>query len=257
MGDGNDTAGEAYAEADPLDVWLFFYQRTAPDLLHEEAQCLMSAEERARCERLVFEEDRLLFAATRILVRRVLSCYADVSPDAWRFVIRPGGKPELERLPAMPALHFNVTNTPGLAACAVSRVHPRVGIDAECIARDIEVEGIAESFFSVAERAALDGLTGLEQKRLFYRYWTLKESYLKARGDGLALPLDRFSMQLDGVAPRVSFDASLADDADRWRFAEVAAGEKHLVSVAVDSAGARLTCRVRQWDPLTEAMRSR
>jgi 4'-phosphopantetheinyl transferase len=251
MGDGNDAGGAA----DRLDVWLFFYQSTAPDFIHEEAQRLMSAEERGRCQRLVFEKDRLLFSATRVLVRRVLSCYAYVSPDEWRFVIGPGGKPEIEPRAGVPALYFNVTNTPGLAACAVSRVHRRVGIDAEYIERDIEVDGIAESFFSKAERDTLQGLSRLDQKRLFYRYWTLKESYLKARGDGLALPLDGFSMHLDEVAPRVSFGASLGDDAARWRFAEVAAGEKHRAAVAVDTGGAPVRFRVREWDPVREAMR--
>src|SRR5690606_33310169 len=93
-------------------------------------------------------------------------------------------------------LVFNLSHTDGLIACAVSRGR-EVGVDVEWLDRrggDIDV---ADRFFSRYEVQALYAQPPERRRDRFFRYWTLKESYIKARGMGLALPLDRFSFELD------------------------------------------------------------
>ncbi|MGC4085639.1 MAG: 4'-phosphopantetheinyl transferase superfamily protein [Vicinamibacterales bacterium] len=87
----------------------------------------------------------------------------------------------------------------------------------------------------------------------FSSTWTLKEAYVKARGAGLALPLDTFAF-VDPSAdrPRVIFDAGF-DNVDRWQFDRVVIGS-HLVAVAStlpDGRPVRLS--VRQFDARTVA----
>src|SRR6185436_18685723 len=95
-----------------------------------------------------------------------------------------------------PRLHFNLTNTRGLVACAVSVAHAEVGVDAEALDRSGETVAIADRYFSTEEVRALRALPESAQRQRFFAYWTLKESYIKARGLGLRLPLDQFSFRL-------------------------------------------------------------
>ncbi len=94
-----------------------------------------------------------------------------------------------------------------------------IGVDVEHTPRRTEALEIADRFFSPREVRDLRALPAGEQRSRFFDYWTLKESYIKARGLGLAIPLHRFSFVLPPAAePRLLLDPSLGDDAARWRF---------------------------------------
>ncbi|MBQ8073869.1 MAG: 4'-phosphopantetheinyl transferase superfamily protein [Clostridia bacterium] len=102
------------------------------------------------------------------------------------------GKPYL---PAYPEIQFSLSHSGIWAMCAVC--DEPVGCDVERAERGSE--RLARRFFHPAEQAAL-AAAGEETARdnLFTRLWTRKESYIKARGEGLSLPLDSFSALADG-----------------------------------------------------------
>ena len=234
-----------------VDVWCYFYEGIEDPALLASHDALMTRAERARHGRFVFEKDRRLFLATRALVRTVLAAYAPVEPAAWRFAEGAHGKPYIESPSVAPRIHFNLTNTRGLVACAVSVAHEQLGVDAELLERSGETVSIADSFFSDLEVRALRALPEADQRRRFFSYWTLKESYIKARGLGLALPLDQFSFHLgDGDEIGITFDPRLADEPSRWRFALIDASPAHLLAVGVDTAGAPLSLRMTSVVPL-------
>jgi 4'-phosphopantetheinyl transferase len=192
-----------------------------------------------------------MFLATRALVRTALSSYVDVEPQAWRFAEGTHGKPYVTEPLGPQRLHFNLTNTPGLVVCAVSRAFDQVGVDAEWLGRATEPMGLADSHFSPIEVQALRAVPPGLRRGVFFRYWTLKESYIKARGLGLALPLDQFSFLLHKGAPiRIAFASTLHDDPDHWRFALFSASSSHLVAVGVDTAGAALELSASHFVPL-------
>lgn len=234
-----------------VDLWCFFYEGLDDPVLLAAHDALMTPAERARHGRFVFEKDRRLFLATRALVRTTLAAYAPVRPGAWRFAEGERGKPFIASPAVVPRLHFNLTNTQGLVVCAVSVAHEEVGVDAEFLERHGETVSIADSYFSTFEVRALRALPEAEQRRRFFSYWTLKESYIKARGHGLALPLDQFSFHLDAGQPiGVAFDPRLADEPSRWRFALLDASPHHLLAVGVSTAGAPLSLRMTSVVPL-------
>ncbi|MBR7071576.1 MAG: 4'-phosphopantetheinyl transferase superfamily protein [Clostridia bacterium] len=100
------------------------------------------------------------------------------------------GKPFFEN---DPQLHFSISHSGTMVAVAFA--DREIGCDIEKI-RDVSMD-LAKRFFKEQEYQWLLSLNGEEQRVCFFRYWTLKESYLKATGLGLKLPLNSFWMRLD------------------------------------------------------------
>ena len=214
----------------------------------EAARALLTPDEIARHDRYHFEEGRLLNLATRVLARTVLSRFEPVAPAGWRFVPGPHGRPEIEGHPT--ALRFNLSNTRGLVVCAVAR-GAEVGVDVERLDRRAPLD-VADRFFARAEVAELRALPPDRQPSRFFDYWTLKESYIKARGLGLALPLGKFAFVIsEGQPPRVEIDPSVGDDGSRWQFTQLEPTPEHRVAVCAERSAPGMNPRVvPRWWPL-------
>jgi 4'-phosphopantetheinyl transferase len=97
---------------------------------------------------------------------------------------------------------------------------------------------VPERFFSPQEVQDLRALPDEEQQMVFFDYWTLKESYIKARGLGLALPLRHFTfVRRPGLSPAICFAPELHDDPSSWQFAQFWATRDHRMAVAVRRVG--------------------
>jgi 4'-phosphopantetheinyl transferase len=234
-----------------IDLWSYAYGIDDDPILARAQVALMTDAERARHDRFVSAADRRQFLATRALVRVTLSRYADVEPGAWRFTTVARGKPVIAEPTFTPALHFNLSNTHGLIVCAVTTRFPDLGVDVEPADRGNRGLDLADRYFSRLEVESLTRLAAVDRPRRFLSYWTLKESYIKARGLGLAIPLGQFSFLLDEPPPiRVAFDPALCDDAGLWRFALMDAAPNHLVAVGAKTGGADWVLRARRVVPL-------
>lgn len=92
---------------------------------------------------------------------------------------------------------YNLSHSGSFVMCAAETdaIPCRVGCDLQQMGT-LRMK-IAERFFCREEYlTVLEGRTEEEQKELFYRYWVLKESFLKATRKGMALPMDSFSIRL-------------------------------------------------------------
>jgi 4'-phosphopantetheinyl transferase len=191
---------------------------------------LLSDDEKGRLTRLRFEPDRAMYLVAHGLLRLTLSRCSGVAPEAWQFRRGSHGRPEI----AHPAsrLRFSLSHTRGLAACAVV-LDREVGVDVEDLSRD-PATGVAERFFSPLEADdVLNAPAGTRGIR-FLEYWTLKEAYAKARGLGLSLPLNRFSVyNTTGNTWAISFEPPLNDDPARWWLRSFRIGETHQAALAI------------------------
>jgi 4'-phosphopantetheinyl transferase len=236
-----------------VDLWCYFHEDAHAELAASYRQLLCS-EERVRYESLLFERDKSLFLAARALLRTALSHYLALQPRDWRFATNEYGKPHIGNADAADQLQFNISHTQGLAICAISRARVQLGVDAEWLLRHGETLSVAHRYFSAPEAAALLQTRPEHQRLQFFRYWTLKESYIKARGLGLSIPLDRFSFILeDGHPIRIEFDPRLGDDHRRWQFLQLTAGPAHLAAVAVGGCDAPVRFRSIRYVPLLGA----
>ncbi len=218
----------------PEDVHIWYLEWNERVLPAEITACreLMSPEELARAGRFLFEKDRDRYCMSHALVRSVLSEYASVDPRHWRFAHNRYGRPRIAEPAGVLPLRFNLSHTTHLLACAVT-LDREIGVDVEAVRDGFGGVDIARRYFSSSEVAALDQLPKADQARGFFEYWTLKEAYLKARGMGLALPLDAFSIHLRGDEPTISFTAAIDDDPRSWQLSLSRPSGRHVMAVAV------------------------
>lgn len=223
----------------PSDVHIWY---RATDVPESSTPSVLSADERARRDRFVFERDRRDFSEAHALLRRALSRYADIPPTDWTFGATAEGKPFLA--PGCGDLSFNLSHTHGLVACAITR-GADVGIDVELLDRAVDERGIARRFFTAAEAAAIDACAAGERQARFIEFWTLKEAYIKAIGRGLGYGLEEFGFALEG-ARDIRFDAPPDVDAAGWEFALFVPQSRARMAVAVrrsPSADSRIFAR--------------
>lgn len=197
-------------------------------------EALLSPDERARQGQFVFERNRREFVYAHALVRLALSRHAPhIAPETWRFSVGRHGKPAVAGPTDAPALYFNLSHTRGLVACVVA-AEPVLGVDVESMDRVGHTTEVAARFFASPEVESLSRLPVPAQRDWFFRFWTLKESYIKARGLGLALPLDQFWFLLQPEGPvGIGFGDGIIDTPSRWRFAERRPTPEHRLAVAL------------------------
>jgi 4'-phosphopantetheinyl transferase len=235
----------------PLDrvhVWTATTDNAAKGARLPHYRALLSADEVERCDRFWKDDDRARFLIARAMIRTLLSRYVPIAPREWRFRIESYGRPEVAELPpGAPDLRFNLSHTDGLVACAIT-VGRDVGVDVENVHRMLAHE-VPERFFSPQEVADLRALPEEEQQLAFFDYWTLKESYIKARGLGLALPLRQFTfVRRPGLAPLICFAPELHDDPASWQFAQFWPTRDHRMALAVRRVGEDLPVDVSRVD---------
>jgi 4'-phosphopantetheinyl transferase len=176
---------------------------------------VLSAEERARAERLIDPERRDRFVAGRGLLREKLSHFVGEKPEMLRIESGENGKPFLGG-DCGENLRFNLSHSGDLALLAVaSRVE--VGIDLEEVQDDRPLRELALRFFSIRERETLLSLPPHDLSAAFYRCWTRKEAYLKGRGAGFTLRSDSFEVSLlPREPPALLTSAASPSDPERW-----------------------------------------
>jgi 4'-phosphopantetheinyl transferase len=177
-----------------------------------ETGALLDERERARAARLRFERDRLRFIAAHSALRRVLALYLCRPPETLRFAHTELGKPWIEG-----PFRFSMSHSGDVALYAIAL--GEVGVDLEQVREGMDVRGIAERFLPAEEVAELRGLEPDAERRAFFRLWTRREAYLKARGIGIrgvgeAIGPGWFIAGLDPVS---GYEAAVAIEAPEAR----------------------------------------
>lgn len=93
-------------------------------------------------------------------------------------------------------LHFNLSHSGRYVLCSVAQAGEKVGCDIETI-KEFR-EPLARRFFCPNEYADIMAQDEAERRERFYRYWVLKESFMKATRQGMAMGLSSFEINLKG-----------------------------------------------------------
>jgi 4'-phosphopantetheinyl transferase len=201
---------------------------------------LLSDDELSRAGRFAFARDRDRFIVAHARLRQILAAYLGARPTEIRFGHGPAGKPYLAAPVGHRPLGFNLSHSGDLALYAVAWDR-RVGIDVEDARRERAFRDIAKSVFSARERAELAALPDERRRERFYTIWTRKEAFIKALGEGMSYPLDRFSVVGRVGEPALELPDG-ADAAGRWALFDLSPGDDYAAALAVDGGAARLQC---------------
>ena len=215
-----------------IHIWWTRTDHASNPAVAEPWLALLSDSERQRRERFVFEEGRREFLAAHALLRSVLSRFAPVEPAAWRFVTGPYGKPSIAAPAQFADLRFNLSHSHGLAVVAAAR-GLEIGVDVENVTRRSGGDDLAGRFFAPFEVAQLKRIDPASRKAAFFDFWTLKESYIKARGMGLSIPLESFAFELSpSRPPAIHFYEGCGDPAPGWQFCQFTPLPEYRIALA-------------------------
>jgi 4'-phosphopantetheinyl transferase len=196
-------------ESNEVHLWRVF-----PDLLKDGPESegdILSPDEMERASRFVFERDRNRFVAVRRALRTVLGQYLHKAAAKINFIYDRQGKPRLQPNDCAPPIRFNLSHSYQVAVIAVS-LDREIGVDVELVRSDIPIDKIAEMFFSPREFAEYRDLATDQRRECFFRWWSLKEAYLKALGAGLLIPLESFDVSFTpGRSSKL-----YSNDYERW-----------------------------------------
>jgi 4'-phosphopantetheinyl transferase len=235
---------------DDIHVWLAFYDEIDEEPLHAAYRALLDAAEREQEPRFYFATDRRRYLVTRALVRTVLSRYVSLAPEEWRFSTNDYGRPAIVNAQAS-SLSFNLSHTQSLIVLGVTR-RRALGVDVENFrARKVSMD-IAGRYFAPEEVAVLTAAPPNEQQYRFFEYWTFKEAYIKARGMGLSLSLDKFSFHYaNDCAVAITIHPELDDDPGRWQLWQFRPRPDYLVAICAERVGTHSpSVTVRQVIPM-------
>ena len=200
---------------------------------------ILSVEEQKRADRFHFERDRKHFIAARGILRTILGRYLLLKPEDIQFAYSDRGKPFLAN--TGDSLQFNLSHSHELALYGITR-NIAIGIDLEYI-RPIEVEQLAKRFFAPQEYSALSQIPPDAKTAEFFRYWTCKEAYLKATGEGLAGGLEKVAISFAGErSPKLLAIPGQPNLSSSWSLMQLDPGSGYAATVAIAALNCRLSC---------------
>ncbi len=202
----------------------------------------LAEDERTRAQRFYFQTDRERFITAHGVLRAILGRYLSIAPESLAFRYSFYGKPALVSESGVETIRFNISHSHGTALYVVTRGR-EIGVDLELIRDGLEIEQIAERFFSRREVSALSALPTELRQRAFFLCWTRKEAYIKARGEGLSIPLDQFDVSLIPGEPAALLSTQPdPDEALRWSLQELALASGYAAAFAVKARCCSLSC---------------
>jgi len=238
-------------ENDEVHVWTAFQSASLSEL--PVCESVLSVEEKQRAARFHRAEDRSRYGVAHGILRQLLGGYLSVPPGGLTFTQNAYGKPALVPYPGQPALSFNLAHSGDVILFALAVDRP-VGIDVETVRRDFDVMELAQNQFSELEISSLRSIADpAERTEAFFRCWTRKEAYLKARGEGLGFPLKKFSVTFGrDESPSVSWAADDPLATERWSVRDVPVVSGYVAAMVC--SGGPVKCNLYRWNADSRAL---
>jgi 4'-phosphopantetheinyl transferase len=224
-----------------VDVWLI--SLTQPGDSYASLTGLLSSTERERAARFKFDVHRRRFVIAHAALRSILLQYLKTAPTDLQFVDSVNGKPRLAAELAGSGVQFNLSHSYEVALLGVTRGR-EIGVDIELVKEDYAFDEVAARFFTAKELAAFRALPLHLQRQAFFKCWTSKEAFLKAKGTGLSGKLDEVEITL-ADHQRVLIHASVPG----WTLMELDPGNNYEAALVVE--GGRLPINGYRWQPIS------
>jgi len=185
-----------------VHIWLSSVSKHKAESLFN----ILSLEEKRKCEQFLSSENRDTFIVGRGVIRTALSKYLkNCEPGDLTLETLEGGKPVfIGNDASIPKISFSLSHTKELCALAVS-CDGEIGIDVENKNRQVKrYLDLAKKYFAESELSWLLRQPSHKQRESFLCIWTLKESFVKATGEGIAKgSLKSFQLDTEALDKRL------------------------------------------------------
>jgi 4'-phosphopantetheinyl transferase len=204
-----------------------------------EMEALLSHGERQRARRFVLGRDRRRFVVGRARLREMLGARLGRRPESIELTYGARGKPAIAPGFPCPDLRFNLSHCGDLAVYAFAYGR-EVGVDVETVRALRDADRIAARFFSPREFREYLALRPYDRPLGFFNCWTRKEAFIKALGEGLSHPLDRFDVSLSPREPARILRIDSTPGAERdWRMESFSPASGFVAAVVASRATPR------------------
>jgi 4'-phosphopantetheinyl transferase len=174
----------------------------------------------------------------------MLAGYLSANPDSLVFSYGVSGKPALAGRWSG-ALDFNVSHSADRVLCAIATGRA-VGVDLEYVRPLSDVVEIAARVLSKGEQATFEKALPGARDRMFFEFWTRKEAFIKATGDGLSFPVHRIEVALPaGQSSRLLSLSDAGRGKARWTLHALVTDPAYAAALVVEGEACEI--RLRQW----------
>lgn len=180
-------------EHNGIHLWLTDFNQSSDHI--QVLQSILSPAEQKRLNSFNLKRAHE-FIIGRGVLRQILGHYLNVSPANLEFDYLKRGKPFLLNHNHL-GLQFNLTHSHDKIIYAIARERA-IGVDVEKVRVIPNINQLATRFFSETETEFLQSFPIHEQTIIFLIYWTCKEAFVKACGEGLAFPIRDVELTMDG-----------------------------------------------------------
>ena len=189
---------------------------------------VLTEKETARIPYFKFKEAKDTYIASQGALRMLMSGYLGISPDLVKLGRKKKGKPySIDN----PNLNFNISNSGKTAVIAFS-YDSEVGIDIEQIRHLPDLDELITRNFTSREIKFITAKAE-EKVRRFFRFWTVKESYLKAIGEGMRLTPDNLEFAIENGSIRLLSVKGVFEQED-WNFKEFSTSTDYVGTITYE-----------------------
>ena len=201
---------------------------------------LLSELEKNNADNFKFNKDQVRYIVAHAMLRLILIKYLGYTHCDFELNYSKFGKPCINSLFNKNGVEFNLSYSHDMVIIAITR-GKTVGIDIEKINYDIDENEIINAYFSEKEICRLNAVDNLQRKDLFFRYWTIKEAFIKAKGEGLSYGLNNFTVQVSEMGGyELLEDHFSSSDLDSWNIKKIDTEVEYVASLVVEGSEAKI-----------------
>ncbi len=214
---------------DFVDVWQGCINQESDD--YSRAWSVLDTAEQAQAHKITSAVRHKEYVQIHAQLRYTLANTIQQAPEKIVINKTATGKPYLADYPD---LVFNISHTTDLFLIAIAK-NCQLGIDVEQRRSRLNLNGLVSKCFSEEEQTYWRQLADAEQLSTFYKYWTRKEAFVKATGQGIVLGLNQCVIDANNINQFLSIPKQCTAVND-WFVYDLDVGEQHFAALVTDQA---------------------
>jgi 4'-phosphopantetheinyl transferase len=223
---------------DEVHIWIVDIEKNSTDMKYFRE--LLSPEESKQADKFIFEKDRFRYTITHGALHILICAYTGVNEKLINYIQGKYRKPGLQ-VSSWKKLYFNLSHSGNFILYAFSW-DLELGIDIEQIRDMQDSDSIIERFCSEKEKAEYFSIQKENRTQAFFKCWTRKEAYIKARGDGLYFPLNNFTVSIKpDTQPALIEVKDEPLENDRWKLHDLKINDLYSSALVADKSKINLT----------------